>query len=279
MANKRDEPPPLWPTHWFLIIVTSMICQYGFHRYSDPDVTLWRTTPADAPLVTQQPLCFDSDEFEALRSCAAKHPKLAAGAQTNALTTAFKGTAGVFVQFTESGYAELLADSKLECFSAFVDAMRDGSSANAFVLNVVSASPNGDGDVIEYHMDQSLGLSWIQPPGHLVANLVDVLYLEVPEGLSGGELEVQKLPDEWLDQHGLRARGAFRRARGNDTAGRLDASVTPAENTRVTFRGDAHHRVRNFTASDESARRVSLVLESYVLSSWYLWRAFRFYVE
>ena len=83
--------------------------------------------------------------------------------------------AGVFVQFTESGYAELLADSKLECFSAFVDAMRDGSSANAFVLNVVSASPNGDGDVIEYHMDQSLGLSWIQPPGHLVANLVDVL--------------------------------------------------------------------------------------------------------
>ena len=42
----------------------------------------------------------------------------------------------------------------------------------------------------------------------------------------------------------------------------------------VTFRGDAHHRVRPFAAAADD-RRVSIVLESYVLPRLDIWRARR----
>ena len=131
--------------------------------YSDPDANLWRTTPADAPLVIKRPHYFDSDEFEALRACALDHPKLAEG--NNPLTGAFKGTSGVFTQFTHAGYSELIADPKLACFAPFVDVVRNETDANVFVMNVVSASPGTDTAVITWHIDQSIGLNYIPPAG------------------------------------------------------------------------------------------------------------------
>ena len=84
-------------------------------------------------------------------------------------------------------------------------------------------------------------------------------------------VEVQKVPDPWLDEHGLRARALYELEYGSVP---LNASVVPAANKLVTFRGDAHHRVRPFAAAADD-RRVSIVLESYVLPRFGIWRARR----
>ena len=83
---------------------------------------------------------------------------------------------------------------------------------------------------------------------------------------------VQKVPDPWLDEHGLRARALYELEHGEPPP--LNASVVAAENKLVTFRGDAHHRVRPFAAAADD-RRVSIVLESYVLPRFGIWRARR----
>jgi hypothetical protein len=90
--------------------------------------------------------------------------------------------------------------------------------------------------------------------------------------MEGGRLEVQKVPDPWLDEHGLRARALYELEHGEPPS--LNASVIPASNKLVTFRGDAHHRVRPFAAAADE-RRVSIVLESYVLPRFDIWRARR----
>ena len=75
-----------------------------------------------------------------------------------------------------------------------------------------------------------------------------------------------------------RSRGATMRARAlyelEYGSAPLNASVVPAANKLVTFRGDAHHRVRPFAAAADD-RRVSIVLESYVLPRFGIWRARR----
>ena len=90
--------------------------------------------------------------------------------------------------------------------------------------------------------------------------------------MEGGRREVQKVPDQWLDEHGLRARALYELEYGEVPS--LNASVIPENNKLVTFRGDAHHRVRPFAAAADD-RRVSIVLESYVLPRLDIWRARR----
>lgn len=90
--------------------------------------------------------------------------------------------------------------------------------------------------------------------------------------MEGGRLEVQKVPDPWLDEHGLRARALYEIEHGEPPS--LNASIAASENKLVTFRGDAHHRVRPFAAAADD-RRVSIVLESYVLPRLDIWRARR----
>jgi len=124
---------------------------------------------------------------------------------------------------------------------------------------------------VQWHLDQSFPLKW--SIGHYLADRVSVLYVRVPRDIVGGALELRKLPDAFLNEHGIRARFAFGDREHPDL---LVASVPPAENTLVTFRGDAHHRVRAFNAT---GKRVSLVLEQYRLPAWAVrWRAKRFYV-
>ena len=89
--------------------------------------------------------------------------------------------------------------------------------------------------------------------------------------MGGGRHEVQKVPDPWLDEHGLRARALYEL---EGEAPSHNASVAPAPNKLVTFRGDAHHRVRPFAAPADD-QRVSIVLESYVLPRFDIWRARR----
>ena len=76
---------------------------------------------------------------------------------------------------------------------------------------------------------------------------------------------------QWLAEHGLRARALYELEYGPAP---LNASIAPEVNKLVTFRGDAHHRVRPFAAAADD-RRVSIVLESYVLPRLDIWRARR----
>ena len=135
---------------------------------------------------------------------------------------------------------------------------------------MVSAAPGGERDPIHWHVDQTFSLPY--SPGWHVAHFVDVLYVRVPARMEGGRLEVQKVPDPWLDEHGLRARALYELEYGEPPS--LNASIKPANNKLVTFRGDAHHRVRPFAAAADD-RRVSIVLESYVLPRLDIWRARR----
>ena len=84
--------------------------------------------------------------------------------------------------------------------------------------------------------------------------------------MNGGELELAKFPDDWLDRHGLDPRRAYRDSDlGDDVLHFEHAKVTPVENKLVRFRGDAHHRVLPFATSVQGGTRVSLVLEQHRL--------------
>jgi len=74
-----------------------------------------------------------------------------------------------------------------------------------------------------------------------LADSVSVLYVAVPDGMVGGELELKD-------------------PRASTTT---SSNITPKENTCCVFRGDAEHAVHNFFTSNTTQDRVSVVLEQY----------------
>lgn len=269
-ASGTDDGPPLRLVDWLGIAVVCGLGLWAQQVAGDPDANLWRTTPADAPLVRRLP-GLSNATFAAVARCATENALLD-GAQP--LTDNFASTRGLMARFTRAGLADVRADSRLACFLPFIEHVMD-TACDAFVLNVVDAVPTDPEaeDPIRWHIDQSFPLS--MSIGHYVAHTVSVLYVRVPFDMVGGELELRKVPDDWLDEHGLRARALF----GNQTEGLLAATIAPAENDLITFRGDAHHRVLPFSSSDAGARRVSVVLEQYSLPRFGAWRARRFFLR
>ena len=249
------DESPLGPRDWAIILI---VCATAiFTQTIDSDTITYRTTPPNQPLVKIERDYFDNDTFATLKQCATRNALLG----SNPLEEAFSATRGLIVRYTRDGLADLARDEHLRCFEAFArTVMRP--TANAFVLNVVEAKPS-ETEPIRYHIDQSFPVKFAL--GHYVAETVSVLYVSVPDDMRGGELEVRKVPDVYLDAHGLKARAAVARDGGQVEA----ADVKPVENTLVTFRGDAHHRVRPFSTEKPGARRVSLVLEQYRLESWF----------
>ena len=104
---------------------------------------------------------------------------------------------------------------------------------NAFYLNLLLLDA---GTGVGRHIDATLqGPSGV--PG-ATPQYVSVLYLQVPERATGGELRLLSY----------------------DT---LVSEVRPREGQLVHFRGDLQHEVRPFTGGVEGAQRASLVCEQY----------------
>mmetsp|Transcript_20733 Transcript_20733/g.64059 ORF Transcript_20733/g.64059 Transcript_20733/m.64059 type:complete len:250 (-) Transcript_20733:113-862(-) len=234
---------------------------------------------------------FDNDTARALRACAEKN-----SAAENPLSAAFAATRGAKARFTAPGVAMLRASETFGCFAKYFDAVRD-PTANGWVLNVLVCAPSEEPPV-GWHVDQTLRVPWDVFAGRRAALSVDVWYADVPDGLLGGELDLVQFHPPWLRRHGTKAMKRHQRRRRSEEEAsttreeeeeslRAEESrnvvnatiVAPKTNRRVTFRGDAHHRVRPFSSSSQGGggRRVSVVLEQYRVPHSFLARFFLFF--
>ena len=107
--------------------------------------------------------------------------------------------------------------------------------------------------MVDAHVDDTAA---IRTGRAFLAKHVSVLYLQVPEGMSGGALHLHTENPETAREP-------------------PQATVHPEEGKFVQFRGNAYHRVQGFSAR-RNMPRISLVLESYVIPSWSYWRTVRF---
>ncbi|CAM9766462.1 unnamed protein product [Choristocarpus tenellus] len=192
----------------------------------------------------------------------------------------FQKTEGFVVKFNREGISRLRSDPALGALSNYFDRVRD-PLANAWVLNVLLCNPveegegKGEGEddlAVSPHVDETLGT---RSRDSFLAHVVNVLYVSLPEDMTGGRLEMYGynwlrvklfpylltyLPTAWLN--------------------RLlppDAWVKPVENLLVSFRGDTIHRVEGYRTGNNGeggdegkgdvkygkSRRVSVVLEQY----------------
>ena len=118
-----------------------------------------------------------------------------------------------------------------------------------------------EANAVDWHRDATLALvPWADQAGvkPQLAHQVDVLYMQVPPMVGGHLLLRDPRRPAW------RAEGAVARSKTSTNA--VDARVAPAENRKVTFRGDAEHCVASYESPEAAglvSERESLVLEQY----------------
>lgn len=240
---------------WCAVIAAAAALCLGAAVVQRPSETLVRSADPAAPLVTAAvgPL-FNATAAAGLRACVAAIP-LGAGALGNG---AFGQTRGLVAKFSGRGAGNLRRHPKLGCLSPLFDAVRD-PLANAFVLNVLRAPPGTREAPVAWHIDQSVAFD-VAPGYDHAAHSVSVYYVDVPQGMVGGALELVAFSE------GVVVRDAATGKVGGLRLGRAGpgdrASVAPVANTLATFRGDAIHRVAPYAAPD-GGDRVSVVLEQY----------------
>eukprot|EP00123_Amoebidium_parasiticum_P020538 comp5199_c0_seq1/m.1240 comp5199_c0_seq1/g.1240 ORF comp5199_c0_seq1/g.1240 comp5199_c0_seq1/m.1240 type:complete len:314 (-) comp5199_c0_seq1:355-1296(-) len=199
------------------------------------------------PLVVSKRDFLSPTELSAMRHAALNHPFIRGGAM--ALDQGnFKGTAGFMTSFNSDGAEALFSDPRFKEFADFFNRTRIPGT-NAFVFQVLICYPaanisNAD-PAVGAHYDNSVALYGASPYFMYLSYQTTVLYLNVPDDMVGGKLELWSytgLPFFEPEQR-----------------------VTPQTNTLVEFRGDALHRVQPF-ASAKGGARVSLVMEQYFLN-------------
>lgn len=212
-----------------------------------PEEKIVSCTP-DQPLVEKESDVFDEETFQKMKACLVNHPQI----RRNHLNpSGFNGTRGFVIKFGgEKGIEKFLHETKFNCddynpLIPFFEKARH-PKANGFVMNVLVCEKPSDREklVVKTHVDDTLGHR--RPNSDFLAHRVNVLYLNVPEDLVGGELELLGNSRDYDPDHPLQA-------------------VTPVENLMAAFRGDSFHQVRGYDTKTDSLR-VSLVLENYVVS-------------
>ncbi|GMH90835.1 hypothetical protein TrVE_jg1302 [Triparma verrucosa] len=198
--------------------------------------------------------------FEKLQENVRKHPGLL-NTSSSSLGVGFDTTKGFIFRFSYKGVEKFKEHEWGKCLVPFFDEARE-EGMSAYVLNVLFCPPTyGDGGgsySVNFHKDATLALT---PEAALsgvkqrLAHSVSVLYLDVPDGMEGGELVLRNVDREAL-------RGEERYGRGKEGVEiEVDAVVEPKNNFSVKFRGDAEHAVKAFR--NTTMGRVSLVLEQY----------------
>tara|TARA_B100000513_G_scaffold144498_1_gene66530 strand:- start:2468 stop:3400 length:933 start_codon:yes stop_codon:yes gene_type:complete len=214
-----------------LVLLTLLGVQYGLlPEFSDTIIS----TPAQMPLYEQTRELMDPAVLESLRVEALSH------ADQTVLSGAFSETQGIVLRFNRDGLRNLSA-SRWSGLMPFFEAAAE-REMNAFVLNVLIVP---DGRSVKTHLDNTVA---IKSPNNHIAHCVTVLYLQIPLGMRGGQLELfeNSRKESW----------------SNPLSGDPDATLTPQVNTLVKFRGDAWHRISMMRSAD-GRPRISLVLEQY----------------
>lgn len=273
-----------------LALVLGLIA--GLKLVADESTKLRLSTHESQPLVVVAEQALNASVAAALEACAS------AQSSRNVLGKLFVHSRSAAAGFNRDGIDSFCA-SRLGCLLPYFDEVRD-HEANAWVLNVLACQA-GDADPVQWHIDQTIALRL--PLANFAAHSVDVWYAALPD-MVGGELELAQFSEAWLDKHAMRTFGPnTKRAKSLEAAGweaeaatdglarRLDdgrsaaplarALITPQANTRVTFRGDAHHRVRPFhpNATTCTGDRVSVVLEQYRVPQDFYWLTTRFHMQ
>ena len=179
--------------------------------------------------VHRVPDAFPASTLEAIRSAILGSSLLG---ESN-LSSQFTGTYGFSITFRREAVPEVT--DQFPAFAPFLEAaLLPG--CNAFLLNPLLIQ-NGRG--VDTHLDRSMNF-YETHIGCPVA--VSVLYVQVPEHLSGGELRLYH-------------------------RGKRVAALAPQARSLVTFRGDLAHEVAAVEAGapELSAARISLVVEQYRL--------------
>lgn len=202
-----------------------------------------RTCPDSQPLVQMFPNFMAHSIFESLR----KNLYASASMTDSSLHhTNFGHTSGWMIRFNAEGIPQVQSHPKFSMVMPFFEKARN-PQANAFVINylICHQPPQGE-DAVKFHLDNSVAIMNETKEKYLhVAHQVNVLYLDIPEGLEGGNLEV------WPFERG-------------DTE--LDKTVVrPGENLMAEFRGDAFHRIGKMKLP-LGKPRIGIVFEQYKIS-------------
>lgn len=180
----------------------------------------------DMPILRQQDEFMDNSTLAGLFKDAVGHPESWKLSLSN---SSFSKTRGFVLRFNRDGAAHL-ADPAFSFLVPYFERARD-PEANAFVLNVLIIPPspaNDDVPSVGMHLDDTVG---IDSPRRYVAHTVSVLYLQVPQGMDGGILEIFHVPED------------ARKPGGRTTATTPNVVVHPKVNQLNVFRGDAFHQI------------------------------------
>jgi hypothetical protein len=177
--------------------------------------------------VNRTPEALPADTVEAIRAAILGSPLLG---ESN-LSEQFTGTYGFSCVFRRDALPDM--KRRFPAFGPFLDAALL-PDCNAFLLNPLLVQR---GRTVEAHIDRTLSF---YGAGYRCPVAVSVLYVQVPEGLEGGELR--------LYHRGQRV-----------------AQLKPMPRSLVTFRGDMVHEVTPVTSGvpGMSTARISLVVEQY----------------
>ncbi|HYI00013.1 2OG-Fe(II) oxygenase [Hyalangium sp.] len=178
-------------------------------------------------VVHRKPEALPVETVEAIRTTILGSPLLG---ESN-LSSQFTGTYGFSIAFRREAVSQVT--SRFPAFAPFLEAALL-PDCDAFLLNPLLIQ---DGRGVEAHIDRSLEF-YGAGTGCPVA--VSVLYVQVPENLSGGELRLYH-------------------------RGKRVAALAPMPRALVTFRGDVVHEVAPVSAGAPvlSTARISLVVEQY----------------
>lgn len=149
----------------------------------------------------------------------------------NPLNRYFQTTQGFSVVFRREALGDV--ETRFPAFQPYL-AKALSPMANAFYLNPLVIPKGGR---VDRHADFSLRsyVAGVENPA-----FVSVLYVQVPEGLDGGELRLFRPDDSVI------------------------ATIRPQRRTLLTFQGDLRHDVTAVEGPD-GAVRISLVCEQYCL--------------
>uniref|UniRef100_A0A7R9YW01 Prolyl 4-hydroxylase alpha subunit Fe(2+) 2OG dioxygenase domain-containing protein n=1 Tax=Chlamydomonas euryale TaxID=1486919 RepID=A0A7R9YW01_9CHLO len=164
----------------------------------------------------------------------------------------FGPTSGVLLSFNLEGLEVARSIPRYAPIVRFVDAIPRVDGANAFVVNLLRASPSAGpgsaarrktarkaaGEHIDDTLRQFLRQEAFWSRSNFIAHRTTVGYLQVPPDMQGGLLKMTAYVTD--DQ----------------------VAILPKENALVTFRGDTLHGVQSFR-SDSGLARVSIVVEQY----------------
>lgn len=214
------------------------------------------------PLVLMDHDYFTAIEFEEIRMCTSHHPYLAAKeidgneSYANGFTMTFK----------DISIEEISKNEYNKCFENLIRKVKL-PNVNVLVLNAVycdsldyKGAQSNDNPAVGIHLDNLRKtnldrdeiLGSVKNDEDYLAYQVNVIYVNIPEDMVGGGLQLWKYGDGELT---LQEYGEG-----------PDFTVKPQDNMMVRFRGDTFHQVQAYHVQDRNnSRRLALILEQYKL--------------